>query len=892
MSSATIALVAVLALAGVSVAAAPESEPLFTVDKGVKPIRRELQRFKDAKPRLMAAIADASGRQQEFVEDELMVTTASVEALNRFLLRWQGKVLATYAAKEKGKPTRYLVRINPDLARADDLERYAQAIKFRPQAHYRLSSTRGLRLLAAAAREKSADKSEKASDHMDVEAHWVPYADSITAKSLDQFAWLEEALEANCGYLLRQEMQLLQQLVNGGPNAAEAEQRLLQQIPNEDCVPPSPTFDLIDGLVLPEVDAGSEILFILQPPANIPQGFTADIVNSQGGHVSQAPYGGTLYGGSVSLNTDGRQLALATQPTFVLPDCARTETFTIRLTHANGATDFQVTLPVRLEIPGLGVRTYTLAPGQNVNIALCAAGDRGARQWSWIPGTGDPFPPPGLSLVTYPNGNAAITGTANTASYQTQGALQVQHGSDITSAGVQLVITVGFSPVLSGSACGQHRVTPDVFFRCEMPRPIGYNSSTWAIAGGSLPAGLSLVPQGSRWYLEGTIPFWSQACPLCDPFSTLGMYAADFSLTVPGFNGVAATRRITFDVGIPFRVLTQNTQLRPSANPWVSNTGDDNHERTEMLLDVINARTFDIIALQEVFDEEQRDQLSAGYAHDYYNHVWGPDENDLEEESGVALIVKGNGGGSWGARQLDLESVHYTEVFSACDGDDCWANKGFSATAVRFGTASYIWVVNTHLQAGQHSATRQSQLTQIMNYVNALPTTGPVLLLGDLNIAGGGTEYTSRFADVLSGWEDAVIPVFGDAALPITADKTRNAYAHFWHNENHIREHELEDLALQGRLWDCVSAAGGLFQACNPPIPHPAVQERLDHILIRQGTEYRLVAESVQLEDTPRTTALCRDQFQAQYSDPSHGALQCYLADHFGLSASLRLTRP
>jgi hypothetical protein len=40
-----------------------------------------------------------------------------------------------------------------------------------------------------------------------------------------------------------------------------------------------------------------------------------------------------------------------------------------------------------------------------------------------------------------------------------------------------------------------------------------------------------------------------------------------------------------------------------------------------MLLGRINAGTFDLIALQEVWDEEQRDQLSLGYSKENYNLV-------------------------------------------------------------------------------------------------------------------------------------------------------------------------------------------------------------------------------------------------------------------------------
>jgi hypothetical protein len=145
-----------------------------------------------------------------------------------------------------------------------------------------------------------------------------------------------------------------------------------------------------------------------------------------------------------------------------------------------------------------------------------------------------------------------------------------------------------------------------------------------------------------------------------------------------------------------------------------------------------------------------------------------------------------------------LSTLHHQEFFANCDGDDCWSNKGFSATAVQMGSLARLWVINTHMQAAydsptQHSDTRLQQLTQMMNYVSTLPAHEPVLLLGDLNIVAGQQEYIDRMGDVLSGWGDLIAGIFGNAALPFTSDKTRNAYGHFWHHEYHIFEHENDD---------------------------------------------------------------------------------------------------
>lgn len=835
----------------------------------------------------------------------MLITTARTEVLNGFLFRWKGVILATYPPKSKGKPTRYLTRINPDLANSDDLEKLASASKYSPQARYRVSSNRGIGLLTAVSKEKGMAQAEKSSTRPEFEEHWVGYKDTVSPESMDRIRLISETLEINCGYLMRQQIQLLRQIVENGPNAQLAELQLAQQIPNDDCVPPPPTFALANPIVLPEVRAGSSFTFVLNPPATVARPFSANITSAQGSFTSQFPQGGTLYGGSVYLNTDGNQLALATQPTFVLPQCALSETFNIRLTDRNNVvSNYLVTLPVRLQIPGLGIQSYNLRPGVNVGITLCAAGDRTPMTWSWVPGSGDPFPPQGMTFSSTPSGNASLSGTPQVSSYVTHGTFRVQQGSKIANLGAQIVVNVGWS-IIIGTACAQHRLTPGVAFSCEMPRPTGYASHTWSVGNGSLPVGASLLQRGSTWFVEGTVPFWSSQCPICSPFDTVGVYNVTFNLAVPGFNGVAATKDATFDVGIPFSVWSQNTILRPSGWPTIANTADDNAERAQMVLDRINAQTFDIISLQEVFDEEQRDQIALGYPTANYNLLWGPDEDDFEEESGVAVLVKGNPSTDFLLRQSDLEFLHHNEVYNECAGSDCWANKGFSVNAVRVGNGaafSRVWIINTHLNAAydfpdQHSAERHSQLTQIMNYLSQLGVTDePVLLMGDLNIVAGSQEYMNRMSDVLSGWEDPIAAVFGNAAIPFTNDKTRSAYGHFWQNEHHIHEHLLEDYFLQNGQQACINFANaigwqGLAGACTSPIPHPTEQSRIDYMLIRQGTTYQLVMDSALLEDNPRRTTLCRDSFQPQYTDPNHGSLLCYLSDHFGLSATLRLVR-
>jgi hypothetical protein len=366
------------------------------------------------------------------------------------------------------------------------------------------------------------------------------------------------------------------------------------------------------------------------------------------------------------------------------------------LSHASGFSDFVITLPVRLNIPGS--HDYTLTPAQEADIFLCAAGDRGAMNWIWIPSSGDPFPPPGLTFAEDPvSGNASISGIPQTTSYRAQGALQVQQGNKIDSVPASLQVILDFHPSL-GDACGlTNRVTPGESFSCEMPRPRNFDAYDWAVVGGELPPGLNLVQVNAvRWRVDGTVP--GQMGSINSP---VGTYQVNSDLLIEG-SGAIASRQYSFQVGTPFSVWMQNTNLRPN-NPFVPNTGDDNEERTDYFLNRIAA--FDIIALQEVFDDDQRYQISTGHSADYHL-LFGPssEASPFGEDAGLALLLKGD-------PQID-SSLDHNEVFQECEEalKDCLSDKGFSVTKYNVGPLEHIYIVNTHLQAGydspeQHSAT-------------------------------------------------------------------------------------------------------------------------------------------------------------------------------------------
>lgn len=408
-----------------------------------------------------------------------------------------------------------------------------------------------------------------------------------------------------------------------------------------------------------------------------------------------------------------------------------------------------------------------------------------------------------------------------------------------------------------------------------------------------LPPGLSLVQQGRLWRIEGTV---SLEVPL---------RARTVRLTVSS-PGVTASESLVlgFQITSRVRVWTQNTFLRPPTIvdygeigllfliPFVgpdaarvaaavkivydnamSNTDEDNHERAAAVLDRISA--FDIVALQEVFDTETLEFFSTGTGNGYWA-LPGPEGGsllgvvDVPTNSGLLLLVRQQLASHLEQtppvvrRFLYYASLrHRSQVFQERSGlftADGWANKGFTLSVVHVGALpdEFIYVVNTHLQAGSNDAEiRDSQLRQMKRLLDAeADSLHPVLLMGDFNVADGTPERESMLR-ILGGPVD-LFRAANAAARGSTYDPSRNAYAHHWGDAS-----------------------------------EPA--QRLDYLLVRQGTDYILTADQIRVVGDDQNeqvfTRLCRnpDTFEGwQFDDPS---LLCYISDHYGVEAHLRLRR-
>jgi endonuclease/exonuclease/phosphatase family metal-dependent hydrolase len=430
-----------------------------------------------------------------------------------------------------------------------------------------------------------------------------------------------------------------------------------------------------------------------------------------------------------------------------------------------------------------------------------------------------------------------------------------------------------------GDDCGPvHTLIRGGAFECELPSPDGFAQPSWRVISGMLPPGLSLEQDGARWSIEGTV---SQEAPT-------EVYSVEVAPMADG-KRVDHNQTVAFNIGIPFRTWAQNMILLPN-NPFTNNIGGDNEERARLLLNRINQ--YDIIALQEVIDDDQRSQLEEGAEQCGYVPVFGPTKESYTlgitttDDSGLLLLVREalSSSGSFVDTRQTLSQNNQSELFSTeCQDDDCFAHKGFSVSKVFLDPeqrGAFVFVVNTHAQASydsddQYKETRAAQLAEIIDFLSAPDyLTHPALLLGDLNIVDGSAEYVSQFgADgPLDDWENIVSTRIQNSEEAFTIDATRNAYAHFWKGD-HLSEHECEALSPIARI----------IRRCPESIVHPSTRKRLDYILVRQGTTYGLIADSVQIEDDDVLTELCRDAFPMS----DHPDLTCYLSDHYGISANL-----
>lgn len=189
-------------------------------------------------------------------------------------------------------------------------------------------------------------------------------------------------------------------------------------------------------------------------------------------------------------------------------------------------------------------------------------------------------------------------------------------------------------------------------------------------------------------------------------------------------------------------------------------------------------RNPDVVALNEVFDEDARqrliDELGITYPHrvEYVNS--GPDL----EDSGLMLFSKFPFGSLAnpaavfrdGTVRGTTDQVAFVEYdWTNCAHTDCLASKGAAFVKImnpRPGRTIPAWdVVLTHMQAAyeaddEYGDVRKEQFSNIQDMIREATRGGeptPLFILGDLNIEGEGGRWDVTISDAVAGtdeWRD------------------------------------------------------------------------------------------------------------------------------------------
>jgi endonuclease/exonuclease/phosphatase family metal-dependent hydrolase len=221
------------------------------------------------------------------------------------------------------------------------------------------------------------------------------------------------------------------------------------------------------------------------------------------------------------------------------------------------------------------------------------------------------------------------------------------------------------------------------------------------------------------------------------------------------------------DNGNGLRLGTYNTQMRSTigeaANDGTLFPNNDAPKRAKKLaLAILNSEfDYDIIALNEVFDEDARANLVEALRDKYPHFIQKLDDSLVSiirgkikfklEDSGLMLFSK-----------FPFEDVPtqpgrkfaFTVFQESAEADDL-AAKGAAYVRIRhsFSDRKAYNIVFTHMQADQktkHPKIRNNQLSQIENLLKTAMTPDQlqmedIFVMGDLNIIGNSGEWKSQF---------------------------------------------------------------------------------------------------------------------------------------------------
>lgn len=204
--------------------------------------------------------------------------------------------------------------------------------------------------------------------------------------------------------------------------------------------------------------------------------------------------------------------------------------------------------------------------------------------------------------------------------------------------------------------------------------------------------------------------------------------------------------------------------------------GKDNERRAEKIVEELNKTPqYDIICLQEVFDEDERKILDEGLKSTYNFRVIKSSDHDIfNDDSGLFFASK--------YKILDHNFVEFNDwaPFSA----DRFSDKGIFSALIDlsdFKDNAKLLMCNTHLQSSErYDETRAKQLSQIQRYISKRcrkvekEEDIAVMIAGDFNVIGDVSQEYRKMISLLGYPRDLfrMINTHNDAGY--TWDGTKN----------------------------------------------------------------------------------------------------------------------
>lgn len=173
--------------------------------------------------------------------------------------------------------------------------------------------------------------------------------------------------------------------------------------------------------------------------------------------------------------------------------------------------------------------------------------------------------------------------------------------------------------------------------------------------------------------------------------------------------------------------------------------------RSGRIVEAIAEGGYDVVCLQELFDEKRRQQIADGLSAQGYWVIRKADNGDWAHEDSGLLVA---------SRHPIDDDWHFSE-YQARASADAWADKGILGCRIYLNPRShgctYLHLFNTHLQSqASRARVRESRLRQARRFItrHLQPTPGhqsAAILCGDFNVVEDSVEYPLLVAALRTG---------------------------------------------------------------------------------------------------------------------------------------------